>query len=315
MKIQINEEEKRRILNLYIPSDEMINEQAWLRKFIGSSADDLIRSFGDDAVKTVEILLSKALSKPVNYIAKNGKTFLKSATGSEVSIDNIELALKLVSNGQKTADEIAGIFPRKLADGTEFRDVMVRNLKKSSKSSAKVGGVSKLPITNVGKDFMELASQNSGWLQILNVKGNMSGWKFHVYAENLDEVAFLYERLLPVANKYGAGMKVAGKGMLDRLAQNTLQKGKGVTLYVPASVIEKNAQKEFLSNIQSATKGYNKTGQISGDKMITDNIGYRYELSKPINTSKGVDIESYRNLYSSNEGGGHNISNNPDLFK
>ena len=176
-------------------------------------------------------------------------------------------------------------------------------------------GVSKLPLGSVGQSFKEMASQIGGWLQVKNPVGNLSGWKFHVYADNLDEAAFLYEKLLPIANKHGAGMKVASSKMLDTLSQSTIQKGKGVTLYLPSSVIEKNAQKEFLSDIQSAIKGYEKHGQIFGDKMITNNIGYRYELSKPINTSKGVDMGEYNKLYKGNEEGAtHNITGNLDLF-
>ena len=174
---------------------------------------------------------------------------------------------------------------------------------------------SRLPIGAVGQSFKEMASEIGGWIQPNNVVGNMSGWKFHVYADNLDEVSFLYEKLLPVANKHGAGMKLASSEMLNRLAQNPVQKGKGVTLYLPSNVIAKNAQKYFLSDIQSAINGYKKSGQISGDKMITDNIGYRYELSKPIDASKGVNMNEYRALYKSNEGGPHNMQGNPDLFK
>ncbi len=49
--------------------------------------------------------------------------------------------------------------------------------------------------------------------------------------------------------------------------------------------------------------------------MITKNIGYRYELSQPIDPTKGVDMKQYTSLYKSNEGGGHNIEGNLDLFK
>jgi hypothetical protein len=175
--------------------------------------------------------------------------------------------------------------------------------------------VNRLPIGSVGQSFKEMASEIGGWIQPKNIVGNMSGWKFHVYADNLDEVAFLYEKLLPVVNKHGAGMKLASSQVLDILSQNAVQKGKGVTLYIPSNVVAKNTQKDFLSDIQSAINGYKKSGQISGDEMITNNIGYRYELSKPIDASKGVNMDEYRALYKSNEGGPHNIQGNPDLFK
>jgi thymidine kinase len=61
--------------------------------------------------------------------------------------------------------------------------------------------------------------------------------------------------------------------------------------------------------------GYKKTGKISGDNMITDNIGYRYELSKPIDPNRGVNMDEYQALYKSNDGGSYNIDRNPDLFR
>lgn len=113
----------------------VITEQAWLRKLVGNSVDDLIRSFGDDAVKTIEITLSKALQNTTNYIAKNGQTFLKSASGSLVPMETIEKAIKVISQGKTTVDEIANLLPRQLADGTEFREVFRNSLSKKATAS------------------------------------------------------------------------------------------------------------------------------------------------------------------------------------
>ena len=197
------------------------------------------------------------------------------------------------------------------------KDVLNQEMKRISDDLIKNSKqtISELPLGNLGKDFKELASKRTGWIQATNPIGNYSGWKFHVYADNLDEVAFLYEKLLPVVNQHGAGMKLASSQVLDRLATNAVQKGKGVTIYLPSNVVAKNSQREFLKDVQSVLKDYKKSGQISGDRMITDNIGYRYELSKPINGARGVDIKQYQSLYKANEGGGHNIPGNPDLFR
>ena len=154
-----------------------------------------------------------------------------------------------------------------------------------------------------------------GWAQVTRPKGNMSGWKFHVYADNLDEVAYLYEKLLPLVNKYGAGLKLAGGKSLKVLAANPDQTGKGVTIYLPSKTFVNNMLDDFVSDLQSAISGYTKKGNISGDRMITNNIGYRYELLRPINPKIGVDDSQYRALYSPNQGGSHNIPNNPDLFR
>jgi hypothetical protein len=296
----------------------ILSEQGGLSKFFGGTVDDIIRNYGDDAARTLDDVFAKIYSKSSNIISKAEGTFIVSASGAEVPITTIQSLIKLVGEGKVQPNEVLSYLPRRLADGTEFRSVLQqafekKGVQKITQSTAQ--GISKLPLGGVGQSFKEMASKIGGWLQVKDVVGNMSGWKFHVYADNLDEASFLYEKLLPIANKHGAGMKVASSQMLDRLSQSTIQKGKGVTLYLPSSVIEKNAQKEFLSDIQSAIKGYEKSGQISGDKMITNNIGYRYELSKPIDASKGVDIDQYSQLYKSNEQGAtHNITGNPDLF-
>ena len=310
---------KRVIKEQSLNDKKLMSEQAWLKNLFGTTADDLVRLFGDDAVKSFEIVLQKALQNSKNFVTKSGQNYLKSARSDvEISMETIKKATQLVSSGVKTADEVAILLPRHLPDGSEFRSVFQKSFSKKPVQNivqSTAQGVSKLPLGSVGQSFKEMASQIGGWLQVKNPVGNLSGWKFHVYADNLDEAAFLYEKLLPIANKHGAGMKVASSKMLDTLSQSTIQKGKGVTLYLPSSVIEKNAQKEFLSDIQSAIKGYETHGQISGDKMITNNIGYRYELSKPINTSKGVDMGEYNKLYKGNEEGAtHNITGNLDLF-
>lgn len=317
-KLIITEEEKNSIINKYYHKKVLNEQKQFLTKLFGSSVDDIFKNFGDDAVKGLDDIFSKVFTKPGNLVMKSGEQFLKSASGSEIPMKTIRDAIQLVSQGKLQPSQVANYLPRNLADGTEFRNLITNALEnKGSKTFGQNAGKvnSKLTLGKIGQDFKEMASQIGGWLQVKNTVGNMSGWKFHVYADNLDEAAFLYEKLLPIANKHGAGMKVASSQMLERLSQNAVQKGKGVTLYIPSSVVAKKAEKEFLSDVQSAIKGYESSGQISGDKMITKNIGYRYELSQPVDPTKGVDMIQYKSLYKSNEGAEHNIEGNLDLFK
>jgi len=310
---KISQEEKNRILEMHSPKKIISEQKKFLAKLFGGSVDDIFKMFSDDAVKSMDDVFAKIFTKPINLVQKGSQQFLKSASGAEVSMKTVQDAIQLVTQGKLKASEIATYLPRQLADGSEFRSIIVSNLEKRGVQKFSQTA-SKLPLGEVGQDFKNVASRMNGWIQITNNKGNMSGWKFHVYADTLDEVAFLYEKLLPVVKKYGVGFKAGSGPMMERLAQNAVQKGKGVTLYLPSEVISQNTQKEFLSDLQSAIKGYEKTGQISGDRMITNNIGYRYELSKPIDASKGVDMSQYKALYKANEGGGHNIPGNPDLF-
>lgn len=168
-----------------------------------------------------------------------------------------------------------------------------------------------------GLNFKKVASNNNGWVQLLDVSGNMSGWKFHVFCDNFDDAVFLADRLTPILRNYGAGFKLGGELQFGRFlgVKNNVQYAKGATIYIPPQVIAKGQQKQFLSDIQNALGEYKGSGSISGDMMITKNIGYRYELSSPINSAEGVNMSSYRNLYKGNaEGSQYNIAGNKDIF-
>ena len=108
---------------------KLMSEQKWLKNLFGTTVDDLIKLFGDDAVKSFEMVLSKALQNSKNFVARAGQNYLKSASGNEISMEAIEKATKLVSSGVKTADEVAVLLPNKLADGSEFRSVFQKSFK------------------------------------------------------------------------------------------------------------------------------------------------------------------------------------------
>lgn len=142
----ITEEEKNRIRGLYeqsLKNKELMNEQKWLKNLFGTSVDDLIRMFGDDAVRSFETVLSKALQNSKNFVAKAGQNYLKSASGAEVSMETIKNATKLVSSGAKTVDEVANLLPRQLADGSEFRSVFQNSFKAKPKPAAPAAPASK----------------------------------------------------------------------------------------------------------------------------------------------------------------------------
>ena len=109
---------------------KLMSEQKWLKNLFGTTADDLVRLFGDDAVKSFEMVLQKALQNSKNFVAKSGQNYLKSASGPPISMETIKKATQLVSSGAKTADEVAVLLPSKLADGSEFRSVFQRSFSK-----------------------------------------------------------------------------------------------------------------------------------------------------------------------------------------
>ena len=152
------------------------------------------------------------------------------------------------------------------------------------------------------------------------VGGLQSGWKFHIFGETIEDSLQLYKLLNGVAKKWGATGKIGGAGKYNNGAQMYVpshgQWGKqGATLYIPPKVLKSGKQGEMLRDIQNKLANYNKSGKISGDKMLDDQVAYRYELGKSIDPTQGVDMKTYANLYSSNVSGGkYKIDDIQDIF-
>ena len=137
----------RRVIKEQSLNDKkLMSEQAWLKNLFGTTVDDLVRLYGDDAVKSFEMVLSKALQNSKNFVAKSGQNYLKSASGTEISMETIKKATQLVSSGGKTADEVAALLPRQLADGSEFSSVFQKSF-------------SKKPVQNIAKQAEQQAGK------------------------------------------------------------------------------------------------------------------------------------------------------------
>jgi hypothetical protein len=87
---------------------------------------------GDDVVKGLETLFQRSESDLIRDTA--GRTFLKSATGTPIGMTQIQHGIELVLSG-KNVDEVANMFPRKLENGTDFRNFLVSELKKAKPNS------------------------------------------------------------------------------------------------------------------------------------------------------------------------------------
>lgn len=99
-----------------------------IRKIIAPASDDLVKAFGDDAAKSIESALSKAISKQGNLVEKQGVLYLKSSRGTEVKVESVKKALDAVSQGLLPIESVLNTLPRQLADGSEFRSSF-QNLK------------------------------------------------------------------------------------------------------------------------------------------------------------------------------------------
>lgn len=139
-----------------------------------------------------------------------------------------------------------------------------------------------------------------------------SGWKFHVYGEDLYDSAELFEKLLPLSKKWGFHAKV---GVNTKIQPNDVQWGKqGASVFIPPEVIKNGKTIDLLNDINTALGDYKKSGKISGDKEINNRIHYRYEFNSPIDYGVGVTDSHYKALRKDNKGGPYKPDNVPDLF-
>jgi hypothetical protein len=102
--------------------------------------------------------------------------------------------------------------------------------------------------------------------------------------------------------------------------KGTYQQGKGVSIYIPYSIIKNNQHFNLVNKIASAISNLKTSGSVVGDKSLTDNISYRYEFDTSLMTllngdySKGLDNKTYDAHYMANSGNYNPVSNNPDIF-
>jgi hypothetical protein len=286
----------------------LISEQVFkfIKQFLIRSGNSLI-SAGGKTANLIDEILSKAASKE-NSLIKQGELYIISKSGAKIHTSQIDKAIGDIINGAKSWEEVSNRFPRYLADGTEFREVFAKIFRSGNEVAPR------LKVGSVGRSFMDMVRESAKtWVKVSPILGNYSGWKFHIYCTTLEEVGYLYEKLNGVTKSWGAEFKLGSMSNLDAQRMNPKQIGKGATIYIPSWVIKEGKQKSFLSAIQGAISDYPTSGGIYGDEMITNNIGYRYEFYKPINSKIGVNGDEYMLLYQGNRGS-HNIPGQTDIF-
>lgn len=140
----------------------------------------------------------------------------------------------------------------------------------------------------------------------------MSGWKFYIYGEDIDDSYQISKLLIPIAKKYDLTMKIATQNIINRNSgKKNIAWSIGV-IYLHPELFQEQKVSKFLSDVNFSLREYKKTGAISGAKSINGKIHYRYDLTKPVECSKGVTYEEYTPLYRG-ESGGFNIIGNPDI--
>jgi len=138
-KFNLTEEDRKYILSKYY-SRQIINEQKWLSKFFAGSADDVVRNFGDDAVKTLDDIFAKLYTRSGNLISKAEGQVIKSLSGAEIPVKTIQDIIKYVGEGKMNPKDVIQYIPRRLADGTEFRNLIEVSFEKKGIQKATQAG-------------------------------------------------------------------------------------------------------------------------------------------------------------------------------
>ena len=251
-------------------------------------------------------------------------------TNVEVLKNNIMVVLNGLNKLTQTGNikEVTDLVQTKF-DGANLMD----NFKETSKNTSSAADAKvkadadakvKTDPKNTEEELIEKLNTNGtvndrGWYEFgPSFRGEeMSGWKFHIFGETLEDSAFLIEKLKSVADKYSASSKVGGPTQvnLDSMKPGTTQHGKqGVTMYITNTVVESGKQQEMFLDIQTAISGYNKGGTIAGDKELTPSIHYRYELNGPIKKGDIKNWDDYNMRYNQNTGGPYKPDDVNDLF-
>ena len=150
----ITEDEKKYILGKYYPK-QTISEQKFLAKFFAGTADDIVKNFGDNAAKSLDDVFAKVYSHSGNIIYKAEGAVIKSLSGAEIPMKTVQDIIKLVGEGKLQASEVLDYFPRRLVDGSEFRNLMQQALEKKGKQA-----VSQQVGAQVGKQLSQFETKH-----------------------------------------------------------------------------------------------------------------------------------------------------------
>lgn len=100
-----------------------------LMGLIGKNSDEFVKVFGDDAVKNVELLLTKVFSNKINIgVNKVGQQVIKGPAGGELRLESLSTILDGVVQGDLLIDDILVKLPKYLPDGSEFQGVLKKAL-------------------------------------------------------------------------------------------------------------------------------------------------------------------------------------------
>ena len=254
-KFILTEDDKNYILGLY--NSKVILSEGGLSKFFGGTVDDIIRNYGDDAVRTLDDAFAKIYSKAGNIVSKAEGTFIISASGAEVPTTTIQSLIKLVGEGKVQPNQVLNYLPRRLADGTEFRSILQQAFeKKGVQNIAKQAGKQ---LSQFESKFLLKNCVNNGYCDVKNILSNFNS--------KLSNVAKL-NNFTPSKVKVLEKSNVSGREIINV----TLEDGTPILFY-----------KSSGANVAS-------TGKEAGEWFVIPGFaedGWFFKTPETVNLTKG----------------------------
>jgi hypothetical protein len=293
------------------PTANVLDQKSILKTIITGLGDVAIKNIAKSTVDDVTTGIGKVMNdrttQYIEFYKKGIMTYDDVIT--QISDDITNLMSKSSDELISLKNSLTDVIKTKVKTSLDNAKTGVDNptLKSSNPQSY---------LDNLSNEELESKIGSYSWKNIGHTQELYSGWKFHIFGEDIKDAVYLQDVLKPVIDKYQSSAKVGGtyQQTADAFKPGGVQYGKqGVTIYVPPNVINGGRQQEMLADIQSALSGYNKGGTISGDQAITPNIHYRYELMGPI-PKGGIDYGTYGKMYSTNTGGPYKPSDVDDIF-
>jgi len=254
-KFILTEDDKNYILGLY--NSKVILSEGGLSKFFGGTVDDIIKNYGDDAVRTLDDVFAKIYSKASNIVSKAEGAFIVSASGAEVPITTIQSVIRLVGEGKIQANQVLNYLPRKLADGTEFRSVLEQAFeKKGVQNIAQQAGKQ---LSQFESKFLLKNCVSNGYCDVKNILSD-----FYSKLNNVSKLS----KFTPSKVKLLEKSNVSGREIINV----TLEDGTPVLFY-----------KSSGANVAS-------TGKEAGEWFVIPGFaenGWFFKTQETVNLTKG----------------------------
>lgn len=129
----------------------LVNEQTTFKSlgklFSKEATEKMVKSFDETGLKQLDDLFEQIFKSEKNFAKHGDEYFIKSASGLQVSFNDIDKGMKKVADGNHSVDDFLAMIPRETADGTPLRAVVKDSISIYKKNMG--GNVAKTTTANI----------------------------------------------------------------------------------------------------------------------------------------------------------------------